>query len=67
MTSIEIEGPSNEDGTRPATVLTAAASDGGDVSWRSGGANVTRRGGGPGFDGGSVRPAGEPVCGLQAL
>ena len=41
MTSIEIEGPSNEDGTRPATVLTAAASDGGDVSWRSGGANVT--------------------------
>ena len=41
MTSIEIEGPSNEDGTRSATVLTAAASDGGDVSWRSGGANVT--------------------------
>ena len=41
MTSIEIEGPSHEDGTRPATVLTAAASDGGDVSWRSGGANVT--------------------------
>ena len=42
MTSIEIEGPVNEDGTtHPATVLTAASSDGGDVSWRSGGANVT--------------------------
>ena len=42
MTSIEIEGPVNEDGTtHPATVLTAASADGGDVSWRSGGANVT--------------------------
>ena len=42
MTSVEIEGPVNEDGTtHPATVLTAASADGGDVSWRSGGANVT--------------------------
>ena len=42
LTSIEIEGPLNEDGsTRPTTVLTAASSDGGGISWRSGGANVT--------------------------
>ena len=42
MTSVELEGPVNEDGTtHPATVLTAASADGGDVSWRSGGANVT--------------------------
>ena len=58
MTSVEIVGPAGEDGaTHPTTVLTAAGSDGGDVSWRSGGANVT--------DTADVRALMEDLAGLR--
>ena len=64
MTSVEIEGPSNEDGTRPATVLTAAASDGGDVSGVPAGQRHRGEGGALMEDLSALRVS---QCGLQAL
>lgn len=41
ITEISLQGPAGEDGTAAPATLLAAASDGGEVSWRSNGANVT--------------------------